>query len=75
MDEFPPIENFAAFWGQSVFHCPFCHGYEVRDQPLAVIGRGEAGLGKVALLCSWSADLVLCTDGDSKLSPEQKSLL
>jgi thioredoxin reductase len=74
-DEFLPIENFADFWGESVFHCPFCHGYEVRDQPLAVIASGNVAMEKVALLRMWSANLVLCTDGDSTLSPEQRSLL
>ncbi len=75
IDELPPIENFAEFWGKSVFHCPFCHGYEVRDQPLAVVGRGEAGVGMAALLKSWSDDLILCTDGKSELSADQRKLL
>jgi len=74
-DEFPNIENFAEFWGKSVFHCPFCHGYEVRDQPLAVVGNGEAGVGMAALLKSWSADLVLCTNGKTELSADQRKLL
>ena len=75
IDEFPPIENFAEFWGKSVFHCPFCHGYEVRDEPLAVVGRGETGVGMTALLKSWSQDLILCTDGESELSADQRKLL
>lgn len=75
VDEFPPIENFAEFWGTSVFHCPFCHGYEVRDQPLAVVGRGEIGVGMVALLKSWSADLVLCTNGKAELSADERKVL
>ena len=62
-DEFPDIENFTDFWGASVFHCPFCHGYEVRDQPLAVVGSGETLVEMAALLKSWSADLVACTNG------------
>lgn len=74
-DEFPPIENFAEFWGKTVFHCPFCHGYEVRDEPLAIVGRGESGVGMVALLKSWSDDLVLCTDGKAELSADQRKLL
>lgn len=74
-DEFPPIENFADFWGKSVFHCPFCHGYEVQDQPLAVVGKGEIGVGMVALLKSWSSDIILCTNGKSELSAEHRKLL
>lgn len=74
-DEFPPIENFSDFWGKTVFHCPFCHGFEVRDEPLAVVGRGAEAVGMAALLKSWSADLVLCTNGDGELSEEQRTLL
>lgn len=74
-DEFPNIENFAEFWGKTVFHCPFCHGFEVRDQPLAVIGNSEVGVGMVALLKSWSEDLILCTNGVAELSAGQRKLL
>ena len=74
-DEFPEIENFTDFWGRTVFHCPFCHGYEVRDQPLAVVGNGEAGVGMAALLKSWSVDLVLCTNGKAAFSEAERKLL
>ena len=74
-DEFPDIENFPEFWGKTVFHCPFCHGFEVRDQPLAVVGNGEAGVGMVALLKSWSDDLFLCTNGSSEISAEQRKIM
>ena len=75
IDELPPIENFSDFWGKSVFHCPFCHGFEVRDEPLAVVGRGEIGVGMTALLKTWSRDLVLCTNGESELSADHRKLL
>jgi len=74
-EEFPGIVNFADFWGKTVFHCPFCHGFEVRDQPLAIVGNGEAGVGMVALLKSWSKDLILCTNGTVELSSDQRKLL
>jgi thioredoxin reductase len=62
-DELPEIDGFQAFYGRSVFHCPYCDGWEVRDQPLAVYGSGEHGTGLALALTAWSADLVLCTDG------------
>lgn len=74
-DEYPAIENFDKFWGKTVFHCPFCHGYEVRDEPLAAVGNGEAGVSMAALLKSWSADLILCTNGKAELSAEQRKTL
>src|SRR6266513_1350661 len=43
VDEMPEIEGFKELWGKSIFHCPFCHGWEVRDQPLALYGNGAAG--------------------------------
>lgn len=74
-DVLPSIEGFAELWGNSVFHCPYCHGWEVRDQPLAIYGKGEAGFEMSLLLTGWSRDLVLCSDGDAELSDEQRQQL
>lgn len=68
VDELPEIDGFPEFYGRSVFHCPYCDGWELRDQPLAVYGQGENGLGLALELTLWSQDLVLCTDGPSQLS-------
>src|SRR6266700_2734250 len=67
IDELPPIEGIEPLYGTSVFHCPYCDGWEVRDQPLAIYGRGERGKLLALRLTQWSADLVLCTDGPSDL--------
>ena len=75
VDELPPIDGVEAFYGRSVFHCPYCDGWEVRDQPLAVYGRGRQGLGLALELMAWSRDLVLCTDGPIELSPEERGRL
>jgi thioredoxin reductase len=53
-----------------VFHCPYCDGWEVRDQPIAIYGRGSRGLGLSLELTVWSRDLVLCTDGPSGIDAE-----
>lgn len=75
VDEVPEIEGLAAFYGSSVFHCPYCDGWEFRDQPLAVYGRGENVVGLALELILWSRDLVICTDGPSQLSePELQRL-
>jgi thioredoxin reductase len=71
VDDLPELPGFAEFYGRSVFHCPYCDGWEFRDQPLAVYGRGENGSGLALELTLWSNDLVLCTDGPSQLSGEQ----
>jgi thioredoxin reductase len=74
-DMLPSIEGFAELWGDSVFHCPYCHGWEVRDQPLAIYGKGEVGFDQVFMLTGWSHDLVLCSDGAAELSDEQRQKL
>ncbi|NJR52360.1 MAG: NAD(P)/FAD-dependent oxidoreductase [Leptolyngbyaceae cyanobacterium CSU_1_3] len=74
-DTLPSIEGFAELWGNSVFHCPYCHGWEVRDQPLAIYGKGEVGFELTFMLTGWSRDLVLCSDGAAQLSDEQRQQL
>jgi thioredoxin reductase len=75
IDELPPIEGLDQFYGQSVFHCPYCDGWEMRDQPLAIYGRAESGSGLAVEMTLWSKDLVLCTDGPSDLSSEHSEKL
>ena len=75
VDDVPEIEGLAAFYGTSVFHCPYCDGWEFRDQPLAVYGRGENGLGLALELTLWSRNLTLCTDGLSQLSESEQQRL
>jgi thioredoxin reductase len=67
IDELPDIEGLAPLYGISVHHCPYCDGWEWRDQSLAIYGRGEDGLAMALALTVWSDDLVLCTDGPSDL--------
>lgn len=70
VDDIPQIEGLDALYGSSVHHCPYCDGYEVREQPIAIYGRGENGKGLALELTAWSRDLVLCSDGASELSAE-----
>jgi thioredoxin reductase len=68
MDYRPPEQpGVAERWGRSVFHCPFCHGWEVRDRPLGVLDRGSDGVHRALLLRAWSDDVTLLTDGPSEL--------
>jgi thioredoxin reductase len=70
VDNLPGIPGFAELYGKGVFHCPYCDGWEVRDQPLAIYGRGARGLGLSLELTGWSRDLVLCTDGPAEIPPD-----
>jgi thioredoxin reductase len=58
-----PLPGIGALWGRSVFHCPFCDGWEVRDRPLAFHGSGPGAVRSALMLAGWSNDVVLCTDG------------
>jgi thioredoxin reductase len=71
----PPVPGLAALWGQSVFHCPFCHGWEVRDRPLAVLAAGERGVHSALLLRGWSDDVILLTDGPAELDADNRGRL
>lgn len=71
----PPLSGLAELWGRSAFHCPFCHGWEVRDQPLAVLSRGERAVHSALLLRLWSDDVVLLTDGPDDLDDAQRDRL
>lgn len=75
VDNLPPVERFREFYGRSVFHCPYCDGWEVRDQPIAIYGQGERGFGLSLELLGWSKDLVLCTDGDPEIDDEGRARL
>lgn len=75
VDPVPRIEGIDALYGRSVFHCPYCDGWEVRDQPLVAYGRGEHGRGLALELIGWSPDLVLCTDGPAELSAHDRERL
>jgi thioredoxin reductase len=75
VDHLPPIEGVEAFYGSSVFHCPYCDGWEVRDQRLAVYGRGDKGVGLARTLIGWSRKLVVCTDGPARLRDEDRAWL
>ncbi len=74
-EELPEIEGLAELWGRSAFNCPYCDGWEERDRPLAVYGRGGRGRSFALELLGWSRDLVLLTDGPAGLSVEDRDTL
>lgn len=76
VDKLPEPPGFRDLYGAGVFHCPYCDGWEMRDQPLAVYGRGDDRGGGLALeMTHWSRDTVLCTDGPSQLSADFRKRL
>ena len=70
----PPLPGIGALWGRSVFHCPFCDGWEVRDLSLAVHGSGPEAARSALVVSEWSRDVVLLTDGPARLNGERAAL-
>jgi thioredoxin reductase len=72
----PEVPGLAERWGRSVFHCPFCHGWEVRDRALGVLDADPAtGVHRALLLTGWSADVTLLTNGPSDLAEDDRDRL
>lgn len=71
----PDIAGLDKLWGTSAFHCPFCHGWEVRDRPLAVVANGDRAVHMAQLLKNWSDDVVLLTNGPADLNADQHAQL
>jgi thioredoxin reductase len=71
----PSLPGVEELWGRTVFHCPFCDGWEVRDRPLAVHGNGPAAARSALVISTWSSDVLLCTDGPAGLDAEERAAL
>ena len=65
--EYPDIPGTEERWGRTVFHCPFCHGWEVRDQVLGVLDPNPSGATRAMLLRGWSDQVTLFTNGPAEL--------
>ena len=59
VDELPDLPGLRERWGHDVLHCPYCHGWEVRDRAVGVLSTGPAGVLKVLLWRQWTADVTL----------------
>lgn len=70
-DLLPNIDGIAACWGITVIHCPYCHGYEVRNKTTGILANGEHGFEYAKLISNWTKDLTLYTNGKSTLTREQ----
>ena len=58
VDELPDIPGARERWGRDFLHCPYCHGWEVRDQPIGVLGTSPGSVDHAHLLRQWSDDVV-----------------
>ncbi len=73
-DEIVDLPGVADRWGRDVLHCPYCHGYEVGDQALGVLGGSPMAVAHALLIRQWSSDVVFFAH-TSELTDEQREQL
>jgi thioredoxin reductase len=71
----PDIPGMTAIWGRGAYHCPYCHGWEVRDRPLAAYGSGPGTVNQALLLASLSDDVTLFPSDEPGLTADDRRRL
>src|SRR5690606_12179432 len=74
-DELPDITGFAACWGISVIHCPYCHGYEFRNVKTGIMANGDRAFHLASLINNLTDKLTILTVGKAAFSDEQTTKL
>lgn len=71
VDELPDIPGLRERWGRDVMHCPYCHGWEVRDRAIGVLASGPMSVHQALLIRQWSPDVTYFTHTMAPLTDEQ----
>ncbi|GAA3747629.1 NAD(P)/FAD-dependent oxidoreductase [Salinactinospora qingdaonensis] len=75
VDELPDVPGVAELWGTDVVHCPYCHGWEVRDQTIGVLATGPLAVHHALLWRQWSSDVILFSHTAGDPSDEERERL
>ncbi|KAA5830495.1 NAD(P)/FAD-dependent oxidoreductase [Saccharopolyspora hirsuta] len=75
VDELPDVPGLRDRWGRDVLHCPYCHGWEVRDRAIGVLASGPMSVHQALLFRQWSEDVVLFTHTAPPLGAEDAEKL
>jgi thioredoxin reductase len=73
-DGLPAIEGVRERWGRDLLHCPYCHGWEVRDRPLGVLGTHPGAVTHAQLVRQWSDDVVFFAHTGEVTAPDREQL-
>jgi len=73
-EKFPNVPNLRNYYGKSIFNCPYCDGWELRDQPLAIFGIVDYTIHMAEIVRNWSQDLVIFTNGEDVSKSQAKDL-
>ena len=74
VDELPRVPGLRERWAKDFLHCPYCHGWEVRDQPLGVLGTSTGSVEHAQLIRQWSDDLIFFTHTHALTEVEREQL-
>lgn len=74
-DTMPDIKGFAESWGISLVHCPYCHGYELRNLKTGIMANGEKAFHLASLVYNLTKDVTVLTSGKPYFKPEQLTKL
>jgi thioredoxin reductase len=74
-DELPDVPGLRERWARDVLHCPYCHGYEVRDRRLGVIGGSPGAVRYAQIVRQWTHDLVHFAPPDTLTTTERSELV
>ncbi|MDR7274859.1 FAD-dependent oxidoreductase [Catenuloplanes atrovinosus] len=75
VDALPDIPGLAERWGRDVLHCPYCHGWEVRDRAIGVIATGPMAVHGALLWRQWTGDVTLFLHGGFTITDEEREQL
>ena len=75
VDELPDVPGLRERWGRDVLHCPYCHGWEVRDQAVGVLASGPMSVHQALLFRQWTGDVTYFSHTMPAPTPEQAEQL
>lgn len=75
IDTLPLVPGFRELWGKSIFHCPYCHGFEVRGSKLGFMTNHPMAFHGLPMIYDLASELTLFTNGKAVYSPEQVEIL
>lgn len=70
-DVMPDIRGFDACWAISIIHCPYCHGYEVKNEKIGLLMNGDHAFEMASNLYNWNKDLTILTNGKPQFTDVQ----
>jgi thioredoxin reductase len=74
-DQLPAIDGFERLWGRRIFHCAYCHGWEIKDQPAIVIAKGTIAWEMAVTTSHWNSQLTFLLNGTQIEDPDKRARL